>query len=233
MIPVASGFAIGIVTLLLLLSSFSLALFIPYCEADVSAPFTMAFYTRGLDWAGLITGLGSLVGISACLLCTIYALPRVGYAMGADGLIFRFMGHVYSETQVPIYSICIFGTLAGVLAMLFELEVLADFLSIGTLIAYTIVSANTVALRYIRPRTYRSSAADSDEKQPILAVVPSASASDGFNSDLTAIGSLKPAYRELPLLRFVARARPGFVPVVALVAFIALCVRASSNSATQ
>ena len=102
-IPIASGFAIGIVTLLLLLSSFSLALFIPYCEADVSAPFTMAFYSRGLNWAGLITGIGSLIGISACLLCTIYALPRVGYAMGADGLIFRFIGHVYSETQVPVY----------------------------------------------------------------------------------------------------------------------------------
>lgn len=48
------------------------------------------------------------------------------------------------------------GVCSAIIALLFDLEKLVEFMSIGTLMAYTIVSACVIILRY-RP----SSAADS------------------------------------------------------------------------
>ncbi|GFR78022.1 cationic amino acid transporter 4 [Elysia marginata] len=50
--------------------------------------------------------------------------------------------------QTPIYSVIVFGSLAALLALLFEISTLVEFMSIGTLFGYTIVSASIIILRY-------------------------------------------------------------------------------------
>jgi amino acid transporter len=49
--------------------------------------------------------------------------------------------------QVPTVAVVIFGSLTSLIALLFDIATLVEFLSIGTLMAYTIVSAAVIIVR--------------------------------------------------------------------------------------
>lgn len=53
--------------------------------------------------------------------------------------------------QVPIVALSLFASISALLTLLCDIHILADFLSIGTLIAYTIVAVNVCILRYCQP----------------------------------------------------------------------------------
>lgn len=50
--------------------------------------------------------------------------------------------------QVPMINLAISAFMCALIALFFDLEKLVEFMSIGTLLAYTIVSASVVILRY-------------------------------------------------------------------------------------
>jgi len=50
--------------------------------------------------------------------------------------------------QIPIINLAISAFLCALIALFFDLEKLVEFMSIGTLLAYTIVSASVIILRY-------------------------------------------------------------------------------------
>lgn len=152
-LPIATAASVGLVGVLFVLGTLSLVMYVPWDTVDRRAPFTAAFTANGVTWATYVTGVGSLLGISASLFTTMYALPRVVYAMASDGLIYEFLAYVLPSTQVPVSAMMVFGFLTALLALLFDIQTLADFLSIGTLAAYTIVSINVIIIRYRCPAT--------------------------------------------------------------------------------
>lgn len=78
----------------------------------------------------------------------MFPLPRVVYAMSSDGLIFEWMGRVNERFQTPTYGTLFVGSLTAILAALLELDALIDMMSIGTMLAYSIVAASVLLLRY-------------------------------------------------------------------------------------
>lgn len=100
--PIATGVSVGVVTLLFLLASLALTLFVPWWTVDRQAAFTAAFHIRNYEWATYITGIGSLLGLSASLFTSMYAMPRVVYAMASDGLLPKFLGYLLPSTQVSL-----------------------------------------------------------------------------------------------------------------------------------
>ncbi len=75
-------------------------------------------------------------------------MPRVVYSMASDGLIFRVFSHVSPQFRTPIYACILTGVLAATMSLVFNLNQLIEMMSIGTLMAYTLVAASTLVLRY-------------------------------------------------------------------------------------
>lgn len=89
--------------------------------------------------------------MTTTLFGSLFSLPRTMYSMASDGLLFGFLSKVSKRTQVPTVNLAISGVMSGIIALFFDLEHLIEFMSIGTFLAYTIVSASVIVLRYRPP----------------------------------------------------------------------------------
>lgn len=125
-----------------------LTMMLPYYEQNVKAPLPHVF--RYYDWpvAEYIVSIGAIFGLCASLMGSMFPLPRIVYAMSNDGLIFEWMGRIDPKFHTPIYGTVFVGLLTGLLAAVFDLDHLVNMMSIGTLMAYSIVAACVLLLRY-------------------------------------------------------------------------------------
>ncbi|XP_017778201.1 PREDICTED: cationic amino acid transporter 4 [Nicrophorus vespilloides] len=147
-IPMATVLSMGIVTLGYILVCAALTLLVPYYNISDSAALPEAFSGVGMHWVKYAISIGAICGMTTTLFGSLFSLPRCMYAMASDGLLFSFLGDVNSKTQVPLTNLVISGVFSATIALLFDLEKLVEFMSIGTLLAYTIVSASVIILRY-------------------------------------------------------------------------------------
>ncbi|KAK6104396.1 Amino acid permease family protein [Brugia pahangi] len=147
-IPLATFISMSIVTVAYILMASALTLMVPFWEVNPTAAFSDAFASRGATWAKYIVSVGAMSGMTTSLIGSMFALPRCVYAMAEDGLIFKIFGQVNDKTQVPLKAVIVFSAITSIIAFLFDIETLVEFLSIGTLLAYTIVSACVIVLRY-------------------------------------------------------------------------------------
>lgn len=125
-----------------------LTMALPYFEQDEQAPIVYVFQVFGWSVARYIVSIGAIFGLCASLMGSMFPLPRVIYAMAADGLIFRFMGRIHERFQTPMYGTLLAGAITGTLSAIFNLKQLVSMMSIGTLLAYSMVAGCVMLLRY-------------------------------------------------------------------------------------
>ena len=125
-----------------------MTLMLPFTQLSPTATLPRVFLSRGIIGAEFVIAVGGLTGLSAAILGSLYPIPRLMYAMSRDGLLFMWIGTIYSGTYTPCVATWITGILAAVLALLLDISTLLEMISIGALIAYSLAALSVLILRY-------------------------------------------------------------------------------------
>ncbi|XP_028967727.1 probable cationic amino acid transporter [Galendromus occidentalis] len=147
-IPKAITWSLIIVLTAYITSSVVVTLVVPYFEVDRGAGLVEMFAQRGSPGCQYIVAIGALAGLVVSMFGSMFPMPRVVYAMAKDGLIFRALSRVWPITETPAMATVMLGGATAFVATIMGLDVLVEMMSIGTLMAYTLVSTCVLLLRY-------------------------------------------------------------------------------------
>lgn len=148
-IPLATLASMAFATCAYVSVSAVLTLMQPYDQlsGESGLPDAIGLMTGGA-WAKWAVVLGACCGMASVLIGTLYALTRIVYAMSEDTLLPRSFGQLDGRAQVPLRPMYVCAAVAALGAAVFPLTTLVEMMSIGTLLAYTLVSASVIILRY-------------------------------------------------------------------------------------
>ena len=160
-IPLAIVISLIVIFLAYFGISTVLTMMLPYYKQNPDAPFPYVYDQIGWTTIKWIVSIGAIFALCTSLLGAMFPLPRILYAMGNDGMIFKIMKKVNSRTQTPLIATILSGLLAATMAAVFNLSQLIDMMSIGTLMAYSIVAICVLILHYDAPNDDSSDHASS------------------------------------------------------------------------
>ncbi|GEP06833.1 amino acid permease [Methylobacterium oxalidis] len=147
--------ALAVTTLLYVAVAGVLTGLVPYRELAVADPIARAIDAVGLGAFAIVIKLGALVGLTTATLTALYGQTRISYAMARDGLLPAAFGRVSAGTRTPVLSQGLTGAATAAVAALVPIEVLGELVSIGTLLAFTLVCACVLLLRRREPERAR------------------------------------------------------------------------------
>jgi APA family basic amino acid/polyamine antiporter len=136
----------------------------PYPEIDTKAAVASAFRQRGqaeggnaiLHASAALIAAGGLAGMTSVLLITFLSQARIFLAMARDGLLPQgLFGSIHEKFRTPHISTMVTGGLTAVIAAFTPIQDLEKMVNIGTLFAFTVVSAAVLILRIRRPDAER------------------------------------------------------------------------------
>lgn len=124
-----------------------------YKELSVPAPIALAIDKTGnaLFWLRPLIKIGAIAGLSSVVLVMLLGQPRIFYTMAHDGLLPKVFAQLHPKFKTPHITTILTGLVAATIAGLFPINVLGELVSIGTLLAFTIVCASVWILRIKKP----------------------------------------------------------------------------------
>jgi basic amino acid/polyamine antiporter, APA family len=153
-------------TILYVLVSGLLTGIVPYTALNVADPVAVGIDATGVTWGRYLVKIGAIFGLGTVMLVMLLGQSRVFYSMSRDGLLPKIAGAVHPRFRTPWISTIVVGIFVALFAALFPIDVLGHLVSIGTLLAFVIVSAGIWILRRRRPDLPRPF------KTPMVPLVP-------------------------------------------------------------
>src|SRR5437667_2280588 len=155
-VPIGIISSLLICTVLYIVVSAVLTGMVPYDHINIDAPVSDAFTQRDIKVGALLISAGAVAGITSVLLVMMLSQPRVPLAMARDGLLPEsFFGAVHPRFRTPWKSTILTGLVVGTAAALLPLDILADMVNIGTLLAFVLVCAAVLIMRKTNPDAKR------------------------------------------------------------------------------
>ncbi len=171
-VPIGIIASLIICTILYIAVATVLTGMVPYDKINRDAPVSDAFAQVGLPWAQFLIAVGAITGITSVLLVMMLSQPRVLLAMARDGLVPpSFFGAIHPKFKTPWKSTILTGIFVGTLAAFLPLNVLAELVNIGTLLAFLMVCAAVLIMRKTNPDAERPFKVPFMPVTPILGIV--------------------------------------------------------------
>jgi APA family basic amino acid/polyamine antiporter len=134
---------------------------VPYLQLDVPDPIAVAADHAGLGWMSALIKLGAIAGLSSVILVMLLGQSRIFWTMADDGLLPAFVSRVHPTFRTPWITTIVTGVVVAFFAALFTVREAGSLVSIGTLLAFVIVSIGVLVLRIREPnlpRTFKTPA---------------------------------------------------------------------------
>jgi len=179
--PIGILGSLVVCTILYVLVSGVMVGLVPYTKLGVAAPMAVAIdaaseRAAGTSWAGflnvmpILVKLGALAGLSSVMVVMMLGQPRIFFSMANDGLLPGWAKKVHPRFRTPHVTTIVTGIAVSIAAGFTPIKILGELVSIGTLMAFVIVSIGVIFLRYQRPELHRPF------KTPLVPLVPILSA---------------------------------------------------------
>lgn len=136
-----------ICTLLYILVSVVLTGMVKYTKLDVGNPVAFALQLVHQNWVAGVISIGAMLGMFTMMTSMIYSSSRLIYSIGRDGLFPKFLGQISEKTHMPTHSMLAVTVIISLTGSMLSLDQLTNLVNIGTLMAFTFVSAGIIPLR--------------------------------------------------------------------------------------
>ena len=129
---------------------------VPYPKLDSDAPVAVALDAHPqLAWLSWLVKVGVIAGMTSVILTSLLGQPRILLSMADDGLLPQAISRCHARFKTPHVATVWTGVFAALIAAVFPLDLLADLISMGILLAFAVVCAGVLVLRYTRPNDHR------------------------------------------------------------------------------
>jgi APA family basic amino acid/polyamine antiporter len=99
----------------------------------------------------VLVTVGGLAALSSVMVVMMLAQPRIFLSMSKDGLLPGWAGRIHPRFHTPHVSTIVTGVVVALAAGFTPIGTLGSLVSIGTLMAFVIVSFGVIVLRRTRP----------------------------------------------------------------------------------
>jgi len=130
-----------------------------YHDLDVPDPIAVAADHIGLGWMSSLIKLGAIAGLSSVILVMLLGQSRIFWTMADDGLLPPFVSRVHPRFRTPWITSILTGIGVAIVSAIFTVREAGSLVSIGTLLAFVIVSIGVLVLRIREPdlpRTFKT-----------------------------------------------------------------------------
>src|SRR3954462_13179729 len=141
----------GIWTVMSLLVPVALTGIVPYQQLTVADPLAVGIDATGITWLSPVIKIAALFGLFSTMLVQLLGQTRIFYSMSRDGLLPRIFAVVHPRFRTPHLSTMLTGVIIATMAGLTPIAVLGQLVSIGTLLAFVLVSIGIIILRRTAP----------------------------------------------------------------------------------
>jgi APA family basic amino acid/polyamine antiporter len=128
---------------------------VPYTKLNVPDPLAVGIDATGLTWLSPVIKISALFGLFSTMLVTLLGQTRIFFTMSRDGLLPAAFGRVHPRWRTPHVSTALTGSVVALAAGLLPISILGQLVSMGTLLAFVLVSIGVVVLRRTRPELER------------------------------------------------------------------------------
>jgi len=151
--PIGILVSLAICTILYIAVSLTLTGIVSYKDLNVAAPIAVAIDKFGpsLLWLSPIVKFGAIAGLSSVVLVLLMGQSRIFFIMAQDGLLWKKFAKVHPKYQTPHVTTIVTGLVSAFFAGFFPIGLLGEMVSIGTLLAFVIVSIGVIILRKTEP----------------------------------------------------------------------------------